>query len=157
MQTFHGSYAAAFGTSVRLRRQQIGMTQVDLSGELTRLGLRMEPTTVTRLETGKRPVRLEEAVAIAQVLGVGLAELLPEVTVAGACEQVWWERARVQSAVERFDQVQQKLRELVERVGTAGLEKEVQEALDYTVETAVGEARELRQLGGGNGEHPEAS
>ena len=48
--------------------------------------------------------------------------------------------------VERFDQVQQKLRELVERVGTAGLEKDVQEALDYTVETAVSEARELRQF-----------
>lgn len=135
------------------------MSQAQLAKLMRGRGHKWSQATVWAIEKGERPLRLVEALDLSGLLKIEPRRLWMggvQGAVVDACERVWWERTQIQIAVEKFDRAQGKLRELVERVGSAGLEKEVQEALDYTVETAVSEARELRQLGGGNGEHPEA-
>lgn len=51
------------------------MTQTDLARELQRYGLRFHQQTVQRIEAGERPVRLNEAYVIAQVLDVDLRSM----------------------------------------------------------------------------------
>jgi transcriptional regulator with XRE-family HTH domain len=70
--------SAAVGQQVtRLRKQHGGLSQVGLAALLSRhLGRVVDPTTVNRLERGKRPVTVEELVALAQIFQVSYAELL---------------------------------------------------------------------------------
>jgi transcriptional regulator with XRE-family HTH domain len=72
------SESAAVGQQVtRLRKQLGGLSQVRLAGLLSDLlGKVVDPTTVNRLERGKRPVTVEELVALSQIFGVSFAELL---------------------------------------------------------------------------------
>jgi transcriptional regulator with XRE-family HTH domain len=56
---------------VRLREMR-KMTQTDVAKALKSYGLPFHQQTIQRIETGERPVRLNEAHLIAKVLGVGL-------------------------------------------------------------------------------------
>ena len=54
-----------------------GMTQAELAEQVAvLLGTSLDSTAVTRIEKGERAVRLDEAVYIAQVLGIPLMELI---------------------------------------------------------------------------------
>lgn len=54
------------------------MSQTQLAAELTAaLDKRVDPTTVTRLERGSRPTTLGEVYALADVLNVSIAALIP--------------------------------------------------------------------------------
>jgi transcriptional regulator with XRE-family HTH domain len=61
---------------VRALRLNYNLTQKHLAEELTQLGHSMVQSTVASIEAGKRPVRLNEAVAFAHYFGVTLEELL---------------------------------------------------------------------------------
>lgn len=62
---------------MRALREQQGMPQQHIATVLTaRYGLGWSQTTVVRTEAGQRPLRLVEAVAVAQVLGVPLGRLV---------------------------------------------------------------------------------
>jgi len=59
-----------FRQQLQRLRESKGMTQTDVARELRILGLAFHQQTIQRIETGERPVRLNEANLIAKVLGV---------------------------------------------------------------------------------------
>lgn len=61
-----------FATRVRERRDLLGWSQVQLALELKQAGHDLDATTITRLERGERRIRLDDAVALADVLGLDL-------------------------------------------------------------------------------------
>lgn len=75
-------YAAErnFATNMRLRREELGWSQGELSRRMREAGWsNFHQTTVSRIEKHERPIRLSEAGAIARVLEIPLALLeLPE-------------------------------------------------------------------------------
>ncbi len=67
-------WEANFIRSMEQRRRSLGMTQTDLARELKRLyDLPFHQQTIQRIETGERPVRLDESHCIAETLGLSLA------------------------------------------------------------------------------------
>ncbi|NMO03116.1 helix-turn-helix transcriptional regulator [Gordonia sp. TBRC 11910] len=52
------------------------MTQSELADRLGKLGIPTAQQTIAKIETGKRPLKLSEAVAVAEVLGVKVGDLL---------------------------------------------------------------------------------
>lgn len=66
-----------FAQNLRRFRERAGLRQAELVDKLRAAGLKdWHPTTLSRTETGERPVRLSEAAIIAEVLGFDLAEMM---------------------------------------------------------------------------------
>jgi transcriptional regulator with XRE-family HTH domain len=61
-----------FARSLRVIRETMGLSQGDLARLITEQGVSMVQQTVARLETGKRSLRLDEAVAFAWALKMPL-------------------------------------------------------------------------------------
>lgn len=76
MQTQDQRAEAVFARRMRQVREAAKMSQTRLAELLAERGIKIDPTSITRIEKGARGVRLEEAVAIAEALGVPLEELL---------------------------------------------------------------------------------
>ncbi len=56
------------GRKVKLLREERGWSQSELATRLRELGLDLHQTTVAKMEAGRRPLRVSEAVAIAQAM-----------------------------------------------------------------------------------------
>ena len=70
---------ARFARRLREERERAGLSQADLAGRLSDvLNDAIYHSAVARMESGKRSVKIDEAIAIADVLGVRLAELLED-------------------------------------------------------------------------------
>jgi transcriptional regulator with XRE-family HTH domain len=68
-----------FGRRMRAIREERGLTQLHVVDLLnSRFDLHWHQTTCGKVESGERPARVAEAIAIAFVLGVQLEELLYE-------------------------------------------------------------------------------
>lgn len=68
------------GERVRAIREGQGIPQQHLAMTMTVLkGHRWHQTTVGKVESGERPIKLSEAVAVAEILGVPLVSLVGEV------------------------------------------------------------------------------
>ncbi len=68
--------AVTFGLRIKQLREARGWRQDELAQRLgSALGKKIDPTTITRLEGGKRPVPLEEAVILAEMFGTDLNQL----------------------------------------------------------------------------------
>jgi transcriptional regulator with XRE-family HTH domain len=65
-----------FAAELRHIRNVHGWSQERLSEEMDRVGYPMERSTIAKIETRKRPVSLEEALALAVALGVSLKALV---------------------------------------------------------------------------------
>lgn len=91
-----------FGRGVVLYRINAGMSQRELAEQLRDRGLTFDTAAVSRVESGKRSVRLAEAVTIASVLGVPL-----EMLVSGGRESP---AAAYDKAITRADQAVTDLR-----------------------------------------------
>ncbi|MEV6847629.1 helix-turn-helix domain-containing protein [Actinoplanes sp. NPDC051411] len=64
----------AFGQIVRQQREARGWTQEELRARLEEgHGIRLEKTAMIRLESGKRPTRFNEVVALSVLLGLSLS------------------------------------------------------------------------------------
>ena len=63
------------GTNLQLHRKAKGYSQSDLAGLLEQRGLPFQQQTILKIEKGSRPLKLEEAFVIADVLGVELSSL----------------------------------------------------------------------------------
>ncbi|MFK0244589.1 helix-turn-helix domain-containing protein [Amycolatopsis azurea] len=98
-----------FARNLRRERERLGITQAELARRSSKiLGANLDPTAVTRIEQGTRAVRLDEAVALAQVLGVPLPLLYSEAPVSEteavlarcrvelAAAQSRWEQSRLE-------------------------------------------------------------
>lgn len=65
-----------FGKNMRITREGLGWSQGKLSRQMVDLGWAgFHQTTVARLESGSRPVKLYEAYAIAEILGTTIGYL----------------------------------------------------------------------------------
>ena len=64
-----------FGDLVRRHRESNNWSQRRLAQRLEEVGVKLDPSAVTRIERGSRETKLREAVAIAEVLAVDLREL----------------------------------------------------------------------------------
>lgn len=62
-----------FAERVREARERLSWSQVRLAAELRAQGYDLDATTITRIERGERRIRLDDAVALAGVLGLDLA------------------------------------------------------------------------------------
>lgn len=54
------------GAKIRHLREERGWSQSDLARRLSELGLDLHQTTIAKMEAGRRPLRVSEAVAVAQ-------------------------------------------------------------------------------------------
>jgi transcriptional regulator with XRE-family HTH domain len=71
------SAEASFVRTMLERRQGMGWSQTRLATELAdQTGLDLDPTTITRIEQGRRRLRLDESAAIARVLDFDLSSAL---------------------------------------------------------------------------------
>jgi transcriptional regulator with XRE-family HTH domain len=68
--------AEIFARRLREHRQAAGLSQRDIADEMRAEGFEWHQTTAQRVETAKRSIHLNEAVALAAILGVDLAVLL---------------------------------------------------------------------------------
>jgi transcriptional regulator with XRE-family HTH domain len=66
-----------FAEKVKWFRTQLALKQSEFAQQLTAAGVPFTQQQVARLEAAARPIRLNEAAAIAQVLGVSMKVLLP--------------------------------------------------------------------------------
>ena len=64
-----------FREEMKRIRQLLGWTQTDLANQVKNFGLPFHQQTIQRIEKGERPVRLDEAYAIAQCLESDLASM----------------------------------------------------------------------------------
>ena len=69
-------FSRLFGDNVRRARAIKGWSQRRLAEALDVRGVKLDPSAVTRIERGVREVKLREAAAIAQCLGVDIQELM---------------------------------------------------------------------------------
>lgn len=68
-----------FARRMREERTRAGLAQAEIARRITsRLGVTIDGSAVTRIEKRERVVRLDEAVAIAEVLGVPITQLLSD-------------------------------------------------------------------------------
>jgi transcriptional regulator with XRE-family HTH domain len=92
----------SFGALVRQARENRQWTQAELAKRLgALLGREVNPLAITRTETGKRPVPLDEVAALAQLLNLELDPLLNPSPVSGSAVDL--ERR----AAELRDEIQQ--------------------------------------------------
>ncbi len=71
------AFDAAFGRRVRELREAAGLTQRQLASQMTAAGHTMHQTTIAKIEAGQRPVLVKESSALAGVLGVSQADMMP--------------------------------------------------------------------------------
>lgn len=57
-----------FRQHVKLRRELLEMTQTDLAKQMKRRGFAFHQQTIQRIESGDRPIRLDEAFMLAEIL-----------------------------------------------------------------------------------------
>lgn len=68
-----------FARRLRAERERLGVTQTDLARSVAQLlGQNVDPSAINRIELRTRAVRLDEAAAMAAVLGVPLTVLIHE-------------------------------------------------------------------------------
>ena len=106
-------WEATFVENMTRARKALGMSQTALAKKLAAQGLPFHQPTVQRIEAGERPVRLNEAVAIAQALFMDdLHEAITPNTVERATQVL--QRAIAQSA-EEWSEVMAELQAYSER------------------------------------------
>jgi transcriptional regulator with XRE-family HTH domain len=71
--------ANVIGAAVRRLRIEAGLTQIDLIGRLEVLGLRLDRTALSRIESGSRFVLDYEVAALAHVLATEPSYLYPKI------------------------------------------------------------------------------
>lgn len=107
----HDAPSQVFAQRLREERARTGVSQTELATRISdRLGFTVDPTAITRIEKGERSVKLDEAVAIAEVLGVDLPALLVSTS---EIERVLQEqRAALASAQARFEEARDEVSRL---------------------------------------------
>ena len=66
------------GKQVARLRNQLGLSQDQLSAKCQRVGLDISRGTLAKIEAGVRCISDQEAYLLAQALGVGVADLFPK-------------------------------------------------------------------------------
>jgi transcriptional regulator with XRE-family HTH domain len=78
------------------------MSQAELAARLGDYGITLDATGITRLEKGRRTIRLNEAMALAQILGIEAAGLI-ELEIPDTAEAIEAETERVGAEVNQLE------------------------------------------------------
>jgi transcriptional regulator with XRE-family HTH domain len=109
-QTVSIDFNQRVGANLQLHRKAKGYSQSDLARLLEQHGLPFQQQTILKIEKGSRPLKLEEASVIADVLGIELSSLTEQFTneaIAVAATEIL-QRAAV---IARQDKSMEELRE----------------------------------------------
>lgn len=113
----------AFGERFRVARQAAGVSTRQLGARMQELGFAWHQSTVIRTESAERPVRLDEAVALAALLNINLeAVRQPTSEVIAAAHQEWVDAEslrRVTEALERAEAAERRVHQLESAVARA--------------------------------------
>lgn len=91
---------ANIGETIRRERERLGLSQDALADGMVARGFPFHQATVYKIEKSTRPVRVEEAVALAELLNMSLSEL---VGVPGMADEAVIERRQAQLELARLD------------------------------------------------------
>ncbi|MEV4752162.1 helix-turn-helix transcriptional regulator [Streptosporangium sp. NPDC049248] len=116
----HAMWEYNFIQQMKRLREARKMTQTDLARQLKAYGLPFHQPTVQRIETGERPVRLNEAHLIAKVLGVDVDSMATAASPSDREIRYAVDRLRSSSEL-RSDEVNEVLGEWVEDVESFAL------------------------------------
>ena len=75
---YGGEPERVLAAQVRAIRDNLGMTQAEVAKEMSARGHPMRQSTIAKIEAAQRPVRVNEAVTLAAILRVSLADLLAD-------------------------------------------------------------------------------
>lgn len=131
------SIEPAFGRWVKGRRAELRLSQADLAAAVSRHGIVIDASAISRIESGDRSVRLAEANAIASALG--------EVLLSGALAQHLSEGAIISDGIVRLADQVLELADTAERRALELRQLEAQRA-EVEAEFAVVSSRLLDQL-----------
>lgn len=101
-----GDVSQTFGLQVREARSDMGMSQRLLASRMGSLGFKLDPSAITRIESGKREVKLAEAVALKEILGLNLDALSADRAAPFRSRVARWKKAMMdarESLVEAMD------------------------------------------------------
>lgn len=81
-----------FGRRMRHERERRGLRQEDLANLIRQGGMKIHVSTISKMESGMRMIRLSEAAAIAKALKVTLDEMttVPPASTAGVDVALWY-------------------------------------------------------------------
>jgi transcriptional regulator with XRE-family HTH domain len=85
-------------------REERGWSQAELARRLSAIGFEMHQTTVAKLEAGKRPLRVAEAIALAQVFGLPLIAMF-YIPVKGADHGMEYMHGRLTRLDEQIEEI----------------------------------------------------
>lgn len=111
-----------FARRVREQRRTNGLTQTDLAQRLSEImDVPVSATAITKIETGGRDVRLDEAVFLARALEVPLTFLVPEgeettVKLANLRHEYEVQQNRATAAMAEHDQAQAAMLSIEHRI-----------------------------------------
>lgn len=111
-----------FRVNMKSRREELGMSQTALANEMRDLEFAFHQQTVQRVESGERPIRLDESYAIAAILETTVERLLAEPVTASAFALAGRIAERRATLRKQFDQ------DLEDRIDLAALLDHVPEA-----------------------------
>jgi transcriptional regulator with XRE-family HTH domain len=90
--------------AIREFREDMGISQTALAKDVTRIGISLDGTAITRIESGQRGIRVEELWAIAAVLQVELMALIPvDPVLWGADEELEYRQQRIDDLQVKVD------------------------------------------------------
>lgn len=69
---------ATTGERIRDHRLSLALSQQMLAAAMTQLGFSWRQTTVAKTEAAERPIRVNELAALAEIFGVGIAQLVDD-------------------------------------------------------------------------------
>jgi transcriptional regulator with XRE-family HTH domain len=130
---------ATFARRLRLVREAAGMTQQQLADAMAATGNKIHRSTIGKIESGDRPVTIGEAVELAGIVGVPLADLATDLPAE------LWERQAYRARID----AQVKVRALeyeLERRKVVLAEDVI--LMENTAERLAAARRDLAALGG---------
>lgn len=118
--------AITFARRLREERERAGLSQAAMAERLSEaLGSAVDASTVTRMEKNQRSVKIDEAVAMASVLGVELADLVSEEGAAAARRrelgrELERQQGRAEDALREHQQATQAMIDLERQIESLG-------------------------------------
>ena len=114
-----------FARRLRQERVRLGLSQAELARRMARLlGENVESTRITRIEQQTRAVRLDEAVAAAESLGVPLIALLSDDAARENEAEIQEHLAELASAEQKWEQQRQEVDRITRTIQRLSAERE---------------------------------
>lgn len=105
-----------FARRLRQERRRAGLTQAALARSLAASGLDLDQTSLSRIESQQRRASLSEAVAIAEVLGLALGDLVRDEEVIGLRQDLDRLRLAAQVHAQELDDIHERIHQTREQL-----------------------------------------